>query len=92
VANYGVNLLSPGHRTKQGLRKTSVGRAIGIASATYDPSTQKVSLTLGTPLRTNQKFQLRVSGGTGAIADQAGNPLNSPSKGSPGGDFVYNMN
>ena len=90
-ASYGVNLMSVLRRTKRGARQLSVGRAVGISAATYDPSTQSVTLSLSTPLRANQMFQLRVKGTAGAITDTAGNPLNSPSQGTPGSDFVYNM-
>ena len=92
LANYGVRLLNLGRRTKQGVRMTTVGRAVGISSATYDSTANTVTLTLSTPVRSGQKFQVRVSGGTGGITDQSGNPLNSPSAGSPGSDFDYNVN
>jgi dipeptidyl aminopeptidase/acylaminoacyl peptidase len=92
TANYGVHLLNQGHRTKQGVRMTTVGRAVGISSATSDSSGETVTLTLSTPLRSGQMFQLRVNGGAGGITDKAGNPLNSPSAGTPGSDFDYNVN
>jgi hypothetical protein len=87
-----VNLLSAGRRQRNGARSTVVGRAVRVASASYNPSTQQVSLTLGATVRTNQMFQLKVVGGSGGITDQSGTPLNSPSQGAAGGDFVYDIN
>jgi hypothetical protein len=71
---------------------TSLGRAVGVTAATYDPTTQSVTLALRTPVRSNQKFQLRVSGAAGGITDAAGSALNSTAQGAAGSDFVYNLN
>jgi hypothetical protein len=92
LANYSVHLLTQARRPKHGTHLTSLGRAVAITTATYDSQSQSATLALGTPLRSNQMFQLRVSGGAGGVADQSGNPLNSASRGAPGNDFVYNLN
>jgi hypothetical protein len=92
LANYTIHLLAPGRRTKQGTQATSLGRAVGITAATYDPTTQSVTLALRTQVRSNQAFQLRVSGGAGGITDPSGNALNSPAPGTAGSDFVLNLN
>jgi hypothetical protein len=92
LANYTIHLLAPARRTKQGTQVTSLGRAVGISAATYDPTTQSVTLALRTPVRSNQAFQLRVSGGAGGITNPSGNALNSPAPGTAGSDFVLNLN
>jgi hypothetical protein len=91
-ANYAVNLLTPGRRMKHGLRQFKVGRSVGVSSVQYDTSAHTVTLAFGSPLRGNPMFQLKVNGGSGGINDQAGNPLNSPSKGAPGSDYVFTAN
>jgi hypothetical protein len=91
LANYTVHLLSPARRTKHGTQVVSLGRAIGITAATYDPASQSVTLALGTPVSSNQAFQLRVSGGAGGITDPSGRALNSPAQGTAGSDFVLNL-
>jgi hypothetical protein len=92
LANYGINLQTPGRKLKHGLRAASISTPVGLSSATYDPSANNVTLTLSSPLRTNQMFRLRVNGGSGGITDQAGNALNAPSSGTPGSDFIYDVN
>jgi Tol biopolymer transport system component len=92
VANYSIHLLTPARRTRHGTHVTSIGRAVGIAGATYDAASQSVTLRLSTPLRPSQIFQLRVSGGAGGITDSSGRALNSPAQGGVGSDFVYNVN
>jgi hypothetical protein len=91
VANYGVHLLNRGRRQKNGVHQTDVGRAVAISAATYDPSGPSVTLTLSKRLRSNQRFQLSVNGGSGGVTDQAGNPLNSPASGAPGNSFVDDL-
>jgi hypothetical protein len=92
LANFTVHLLSQARGAKRGTHVTSLGRAVGITSATYDPTTQSVTLALRTPVPSNQKFQLRLSGAAGGITDPSGNALNSTAQGAAGSDFVYNLN
>jgi hypothetical protein len=92
IANYGLHLLTQGRRPKHGVRPTIVGRAIGISSAASDSTGQTVTLTLSSPLRSGQMFQVSVNGAAGGITDLSGHPLNSPSAGAAGSDFDYNVN
>jgi hypothetical protein len=91
TASYSVHLVVPGRRTRHGIRQASIGKAVGVASAAYDPSGLAVTLTFGSRLAASQVFQLRVSGGVGGISDTAGNPLNSPSRGVAGSDYVASI-
>jgi hypothetical protein len=91
VANYAVHLLTS-HRSKHGTRMTSLSRAVGVSSATYDPSSQSVTLQLGAALRPTQMFQVAANGGSGGLTDGSGNPLNGQGPQSSGSNFVYNVN
>jgi len=92
TANYTVNLVSLGRRLNHGLRPLKIGRAIGITSAAYNATAQTVTLTFSARLSPSQMFQLRASGAPGSVTDQNGHPLNSPSQGAPGSDYLYTAN
>jgi hypothetical protein len=92
MANYAVNLLSLGRRTKHGARPVIVGRGVGVSSVKYDDAAHTVTLAFGGTLKAGQMFQLRVNGGAGGLTDPASNPLNSPSQGKPGSDYVFTAN
>jgi Tol biopolymer transport system component len=89
-ANYKVHLLHQG-RTRGGIHRTSVGQAVGVASARYDGSARTVTLAFRSSLKAGQHFQIKVRGGSGGVADPAGNLLNSMSKGAPGSDYVLDL-
>ncbi len=90
AGNYGIRLLTLGRRPRGGgARPIVAGRVIGIGGTSYDPTTHQAFLTLRSSIPTRMQFQLVASGG---LIDQNGNTLNSPAKGIPGTDFVYNVN
>src|SRR5262249_52657289 len=65
--------------------------AVPVRSASYDPSTTSVTLTLATPLRSSGPVQFRVSGQPGrGVADLSGHPLAGGGQGQvqAGADYV----
>lgn len=63
--------------------------AVAVASAVYDPANHVVLATPAAPLRANMLWTVIVNGeGPGAVADLAGNPLNSTLGSIPGRDQV----
>jgi roadblock/LC7 domain-containing protein len=89
TTNYQVSLpgraLHVGHRHQTATRPR---RMVGITTASYDPSTHEVTLTLGTKLRQGQAYQLQIKGAAGGLADTEGVALNSPGILKPGEDYL----
>jgi hypothetical protein len=92
AANYSVHRLSARHSARVAIRLVETGKSVPIASATYDPTGYTVTLAFGSKYRTSQLFDIRVNSGQGGISDPAGHPLNSPSRGVAGSDFVAAVN
>lgn len=86
TANYSIIALGGGG--KFGL---PAGTHVGVASASYDGS-GKVTLTPQFPLPSNEFFEVVVRGtGDGAVADRAGNLLNSTLGETPGSDYAITV-
>jgi hypothetical protein len=92
TANYSVQLLKPGRRTRHGVRTLVAGKAVGITTASYDPNGHLVIVDFAATIAAHQALQLRISGGQGGISDPSGNPLNSPAQGVAGSDYVITLN
>ncbi|MHC5537706.1 Calx-beta domain-containing protein [Singulisphaera rosea] len=86
TANYSIIALGGGG--KFGL---PAGTHVGVATASYDGS-GKVTLTPQFALPSNEFFEVVVRGtGDGAVADRAGNPLNSTLGVTPGSDYAITV-
>lgn len=82
-ANY--TILAQGGGGRNGL---PAGRTIPVALAVYNPATGIVLLIPAAALPANQLFLLNINGTrAGAVADRAGNPLNSTVGVSAGADY-----
>jgi hypothetical protein len=92
AVNYSVNLLGMRRFARHGFRQLSVGKAVRVNAAAYNPAGHSVTLTFGSKYKISQAFQLRVNSGQGGVSDPAGDPLNSPSRGVAGSDFVATVN
>jgi uncharacterized repeat protein (TIGR01451 family) len=84
LANY--QLVTAGRDGRFGSRDD---RAIALASASHEATTNTVTLTTRRPLPLGRPYQLRVSGGPGGLTDLAGNPLDGDGDGLPGGDALF---
>jgi hypothetical protein len=85
LGNY--SLLASGPDRRFGNRND---RAVPIRLASYDPTTQRVTLLLARPQARNQAYRLTVFGTTVgvSVSDLAGNLLDGDTNGTPGGTFL----
>jgi Tol biopolymer transport system component len=83
---YTVSLKGRTIRTRRGTR-TAPDRPLAVARASYNPTTNAVTLTLRNRLQVGQSVQLAIRSGPVGLTDTAGHPLNSPGAGQPGIDY-----
>lgn len=67
------------------------GRPVAVTRASYDPTTDRVTLALGPGLRPGQVFQLRIRSAPSGLSDPSGVLLNSPGGTAPGTDYVVSL-
>ena len=86
LTNY--RLVAAGRDGRFGTRDDVV---IALAAATYDPTTQSVTLVTRRPLPIRRPYRLTVQGGPGGLTDLAGNSLNSDGSTTPASNAVVSF-
>ena len=73
---------------KKGSFDTKGFKTIKLRSATYNPSSKTVTLTLAKPLNLSKTVQLRIDGSPSGLTDSLGRPIDGNRDGQAGGDAV----